>query len=184
MRNIRTTVVAVKEASNDSSSDGRSCGRQQQRWRKLRMAAAAMEKAAGDDVVPRGNFRCVYWWQRKLRSSPSLVEGAAYKSSNDEGNCAWKLDLWMCSLAIKEALNRCVNSGGSMYAWHRVGLWVRVVWGEGCIGLVKLFILVGSIGPNKILFNKTRLSILVRLICFNQALTRGVWHLGWHWGGL
>ena len=92
------------------------------------------------------------------------------QKQNDEGNCTRKLDLWMCSLAIKEALNLCVNSRGSDRTYSRVGLWVGVAWGEGCIALVKLFSLVGSIGPNKILFNRTRLSILVRLICFDRAL--------------
>ncbi|RRT75894.1 hypothetical protein BHE74_00005738 [Ensete ventricosum] len=36
------------------------------------------------DVTGEGSFRGARWWRRKLRSSPSTVEGAAHGSSGEK----------------------------------------------------------------------------------------------------
>lgn len=74
-----------------------------------------MAKAADDDVVGGGSFRCVYQWRRKLWSSPLMMEGAAHESNDGGGNYALNIDLWTHSLAAEEV------STAKAVAVHEVG---------------------------------------------------------------
>ncbi|THU69571.1 hypothetical protein C4D60_Mb08t15820 [Musa balbisiana] len=64
-------------------------------------------------LVVAETVTCVRRWQRKLQSSPSMVERVAHGSNNGGGNCVRKLDLWMRPSMVKEVSVLYVSGGGS-----------------------------------------------------------------------
>ncbi|URD84025.1 hypothetical protein MUK42_21365 [Musa troglodytarum] len=78
-----------------------------------------IEKASDGDVASGRSFRCIHRWQRKLCSSPSMVEGAAHGSSGNEGNCARKLDLWTRLSVVEQG--EVASSVESIKSWVDLG---------------------------------------------------------------